>query len=118
MLCPQCGASNNDFADICAKCGASLANVGPYGAPKASSHHAQIPNHLVKAVLATLFCCLPLGIVAIVFAAQVDGQASSGNIEQAQRSSEQANMWGNLSIGLGFGVTVLYILLVAAAGVQ
>jgi hypothetical protein len=28
-----------------------------------------IPNHLVWAILATLFCCLPLGIVSIVYAA-------------------------------------------------
>ena len=36
-------------------------------------------NYLVWAILTTLFCCLPLGIVSIVFAAQVDGKLASGD---------------------------------------
>ena len=28
-----------------------------------------IPNHLVKAIISTICCCIPFGIVAIVFAA-------------------------------------------------
>ena len=39
---------------------------GPGGAPP--------PNHLVWAILSTLFCCLPLGIASIVFAAQVNSK--------------------------------------------
>ena len=37
-----------------------------------------VPNHLVWAILSTLFCCLPLGIVSIVFAAQVNGKLAAG----------------------------------------
>ena len=33
----------------------------------------QVPNHLVWAILATLFCCLPTGIVSIIHAAKVNG---------------------------------------------
>ena len=33
-----------------------------------------VPNYLVQAILTTIFCCLPFGIVAIVFAAQVNGK--------------------------------------------
>ena len=61
-----------------------------------------VPNHLVKAILATGFCCLPLGIVAIVFAAQVNGKLDIGDYAGATIASEQANMYGNISIGLGF----------------
>ena len=38
-------------------------------------------NHLVGAILATLFCCVPFGIVAIVQAAQVNSAYNSGNYD-------------------------------------
>lgn len=61
-----------------------------------------IPNHLVKAIISTVCCgCLPLGIVAIVFAAQVNGKLDAGDYGGAQKASAQANLWGNISIGLG-----------------
>jgi hypothetical protein len=37
--------------------------------PPSSGAPAAVPNYLVLAII-TLFCCLPLGIVAIIFAAQ------------------------------------------------
>ena len=57
------------------------------------SSNEQVPNHLVWAILATLFCCLPLGIVSIVHAAKVDGLRLSGNIAGAREMSEKAKMW-------------------------
>lgn len=50
---------------------------------------AQIPNHLVWAILATLFCCLPGGIVSIVYAAQVNGKIAAGDLAGARDSSDR-----------------------------
>lgn len=79
-----------------------------------------IPNHLVKAILATCFCCLPLGIVAIVFAAQVNGKLDVGDYAGATSASEQANLYGNISIGLGIlpivgGLMIMAIGLIVGA---
>ena len=74
-----------------------------------------IPNHLVKAILATCFCCLPLGIVAIVFAAQVNGKLDIGDYTGATNASQQASLYGNISIGLGF-LPVIGFLAVMALG--
>jgi len=52
-----------------------------------------VPNHLVWAILSTLFCCLPLGVVSIVYAAQVDGRRAAGDIAGAQASSRKAMGW-------------------------
>jgi hypothetical protein len=60
-----------------------------------------IPTYLAQAILCTLFCCLPFGIVAIVFAAQVGSKLSAGDISGAQRSSDQARMWCWISFGVG-----------------
>ena len=49
-----------------------------------------IANHLVWAILVTLFCCLPLGIVAIVYAAKVDSLAAAGQYAQAQEAADKA----------------------------
>lgn len=52
-----------------------------------------VPNHLVWAILTTLFCCLPLGIVSIVYASQVDGKRAAGDIVGARVASQNAKTW-------------------------
>ena len=39
-----------------------------------------IPNHLVEAILVTLCCCVPLGIPAIVYGAQVGPKVAAGDV--------------------------------------
>lgn len=56
-----------------------------------------VPNHLVWAILATLFCCLPLGIVSIVYAAQVDGKRAAGDIAGARQAADSAKLWAIIS---------------------
>ncbi|MBN6152596.1 CD225/dispanin family protein [Xanthomonas sp. AmX2] len=52
-----------------------------------------VPNNLVWAILSTLFCCLPLGVVSIVYAAQVDGKRAAGDVAGAREASRKAGMW-------------------------
>jgi hypothetical protein len=72
------------------------------------------PNYLVGAILSTLFCCLPFGIVSIVFAAQVDSKYGAGDIAGAQRSSENAKTWMIVSIVAGVVAFVFWLALFAA----
>jgi hypothetical protein len=60
--------------------------------PPASSH-VHVPNNLVWAILSTLFCCLPLGIVSIVYAARVDGLRAAGDIDGARDAASKAGRW-------------------------
>ena len=60
-----------------------------------------VPNHLVGAILATIFCCWPLGIPAIVFAARVNGLLARGDLAGAQAASKNANTWVWVSFGIG-----------------
>ena len=75
------------------------------------------PNNLVWAILVTLFCCLPFGIVSIVFAAQVNGKWQAGDVAGAQESSQKARQWAIYGAIAGVIVGVLYIILVVAVGV-
>ena len=98
MHCSTCGARNDDEARFCVDCGQKLEEQeamygggpasAPYGVPGGYPQH--IPNYLVQAILVTIFCCLPLGIVAIIFAAQVNGKVAAGDIAGAQSSSRTA----------------------------
>ena len=59
------------------------------------------PNYLVPSILVTLCCCLIGGIVAIVYAAQVNSKWSAGDYAGARAASANAKMWCWLSFGIG-----------------
>ena len=61
----------------------------PYGGYGAQSAPPP-PNYLVWAILSTILCFLPLGIVSIVFAAQVNSKWAIGDSAGAQNASERA----------------------------
>lgn len=86
----------------------------------ASSEAEQDPgvmpdSGLVWAILATIFCFLPFGIVAIVKASQVSSMWASGQYELAYAAAEASRKWSLWSLITGLIVGVLYGLLVAAA---
>jgi len=62
-------------------------------------------NYLVESILVTIFCCLPLGIVGIVFASQVNSKYDTGDFAGAQKASKQAKQF--MFWGLIAGVVVL-----------
>lgn len=76
-----------------------------------------IPSHMTKAILTTLCCCLPLGIVAIVKASNVSSAVRNGNYEEARTLSEEADTWANRSIVLGIVGGIIYFFISIAAGV-
>lgn len=95
MFCPKCGVKNNDQALMCNQCGEVFQSAATDGqAP-------QIPNYLAQSIIVTLLCCLPLGIPAIVFAAQVNGKVQLGDLTGAREASRKAKMWCWWSMGLG-----------------
>ena len=89
----------------------------PYGAGMGGAPPFPKPStNLVGAILATFFCCLPTGIAAIVYAAQVDSRWNGGDWHGALESSRKARLWSNISLGLGLLVTVAYVALTAVGG--
>lgn len=62
----------------------------------------QLPaSHMVWSILVTILCCLPLGIVAIIYSSKVSAANSVGDIEKARRMANRADWFIILSIVLG-----------------
>jgi hypothetical protein len=68
-------------------------------------------NWLVESILVTILCCLIPGIVAIVYATQVNTKWNNGDYEGARRASRDAGLWTKISFFIGLGLLVLGILL-------
>lgn len=79
--------------------------------PDSPGSHDKVPNYLVPAILSAV-CCFPLGIISIIFAAQVNGKVAAGDVTGALDSSKKAKMFSYIFLGLGILVWGGYLLLV------
>ena len=71
-----------------------------------------VPNYLWPSIGATLCCCAPLGIPAIVFASRVDAYKASGDRAAAEEASNKAKMWALAA----FGVSILFWIAIFCTG--
>ncbi len=83
--------------------------------PVVSGSGPIIPNYLWQSIVVTIFCCWPLGIPAIVYAAKVDGLKSRGDIAGAMAASASAKNWCMIALGLGIAALVLWLVFVGVA---
>jgi Interferon-induced transmembrane protein len=74
-------------------------------------------NYLVWAILTTILCCLPFGIVSIVYAAKVDNLYYNGQYEEAAEKAKSAKTWAIVSAGSGLLILILYVIFVVMLGV-
>jgi hypothetical protein len=136
MFCPQCGTNNDPAARHCSQCGAALQPSQPaaplpvappppayippaayqnapqnaFGAPLAPG---TVPNYMVQSVLVTLCCCLPLGIVGIVKAGEVNNRLAVGDYDGALKASKTVKTCLWIGVGLNIAGWIVYGILVA-----
>ncbi|MCV7195640.1 CD225/dispanin family protein [Mycobacterium angelicum] len=76
-------------------------------------------NYLVWAILVTVLCCLPFGIVSIVNATKVSGLWAQGRYAEAQAASASAKKWAIIGaiagVVVGVVVGIIYVVLIAVA---
>ncbi|HEY0004025.1 MAG TPA: CD225/dispanin family protein [Pyrinomonadaceae bacterium] len=84
--------------------------------PPPQTAPGNIPNYLVPAILVTLFCCLPTGVVSIIYASQVSGKVAAGDIQGAMAASKNAKTWMFVSMGLWVVLIVVYIIMMVLLG--
>jgi len=72
-----------------------------------------IPTYLWQSIVATVLCCMPFGVVAIVYAAKVDSLIAVGDYVGAQSASKSAKTWVGVSVGIFLLLFVGYFGLIA-----
>ncbi|MGO1244153.1 MAG: CD225/dispanin family protein [Sphingobacterium sp.] len=55
-------------------------------------------NYLVETILTTIFCCWPLGIPSIIYAARVEKKFYRGDIAGSEIDSANAKKWMTINI--------------------
>lgn len=103
MYCKKCGTQNEDNAWKCVKCGEILQGAEP--------QTVKVSNYLTTAIISAIVCCVPLGIVAIIYASQVNTKLIAGDIEGAKQSSKNAKMWCWITFISGLVVGIVYVLI-------
>ena len=115
--CPDCGNQVSSEATSCPNCGKPLNK--PFEAPEAKQESNNEPppkTWLIESILATIFCCLPFGIVGIIYAAKVESSWYAGRKEIALNASKSAKTWTLVALFSGITAVVLYIILVVIIG--
>lgn len=100
--CPRCQASIPAGVHYCPNCGAPAVPPQPENAPP-------IKNYMTEAILVTLFCCLPFGVVAIINASQVEGHQRSGNYHAALTAADTAAKYVRWSLLSWVALVAVYL---------
>jgi hypothetical protein len=101
-------SSFNEFAGVMPAATAPVASTSYAGV---AGVQPAVPNYLWQSIVVTACCCLPFGIVAIVFAAQVNSKLAAGDVQGAMASSRKANMWCWIAFGLGLVSNLAFVAL-------
>ncbi|MBL7500716.1 CD225/dispanin family protein [Frankia nepalensis] len=89
---------------------------GGFGGPPPGG--MPIPNYLWQSIVTTVLCCLPAGVIALVYSTRVQPKQQMGDIQGALEASKKAKTWCIVSAavaGAGILLYVLYIIIVVVA---
>lgn len=115
--CRECGTELADESRFCPRCGRSQAGsaADPYRGPScpADTNPARYDrpnNYLVLGIIATVLCCVPLGLVSVIYGAKVDILWDAGKYEEAAIKSRKARNWAIWTLCL---MPVIYLIYIA-----
>ena len=117
--CPQCGKPIADDVAFCPNCGASLKTT-VQAQPQAAQTQPADPgtkpdNHLVWSIITILFCCMPLGVYALILGNDVNNLWNAGRYAEARDKADKSkkmNLIGLIIGGIGWFIYVIYMVVV------
>ena len=114
MNCPRCGKENLGNANYCEVCGEKLDdNVTQVQNNSSLQAKPQIKDYMVFSILTTIFCCIPFGIIAIVYSSKVSKLIAVGDFEGASNASRNSKIWNIAALVSGIVLGIICILLYA-----
>ena len=90
------------------------ANNGTYGWPQKPINGT---TYLIFAIISTILCCLPLGIVAIVYASKINSLQRNGDYAGAQNAAKKAKMFTIIGTVAALVVSIFYIIFAVVIGI-
>lgn len=86
-------------------------NVPP-NIDKNSTADSKMPKTwLLESILVTVFCCLPLGIVGIIYASKVSSLWQMKHYAEAIETSDKAKVWTKWGLMITLIILLIYVLL-------
>ena len=119
-FCSKCGQPIAEGVSFCSSCGAPIgnsANVNSNFNQSFNQINNTVPpdNYLAWAIITTVLCCLPFGIVAIVYSSKVNGLWIAGHTREALEAAKSAKTWSIVSASVGAAVIIIYLIFVVVA---
>ena len=115
MFCKQCGAQVPDGASFCTQCGYPQGDQQPNlttAAPPVDliANPQSFNDYLGRNVLSTFCCCMPLGVVGIVFSINAGSARDRGDWTAAQKNARYAKYCFWTALLLGFLTWIMLII--------
>ena len=70
-----------------------------------------IKHYLVESILILACCCTPIGIIGLIYGAQVQARLAEEEYEQARIASEKARKWFKIGLYIGIVANLLSVIL-------
>ena len=100
MFCYKCGKENEDNSNYCYSCGTKLNN------------YVEVANHLLGAVIVTVFCFSLTGIIAIIFSLLVDKYNKLQDEITAGKFAKLSLIFIWISFGIGIFLWIIIIFVI------
>lgn len=102
MYCPNCGTELRNTSSFCDHCGTEVS--GPAATAPSPT------TVLVFSILSTVFCCVPFGIVGVVYAALAMGRHSARDFAASEQYRRNAKTWSWVAFGCGVVFVVIWMM--------
>ena len=71
-------------------------------------------NYMVFAILTTVFCCVPFGVLAIIYASKVNSLWAMGQYDAAYYNAGKAKLWSIVAAAVGAIFIIAYVYFLSA----
>lgn len=72
--------------------------------------------YLILSIISTLCCCIPLGIVAIIYSAKTSSLLAGGRQDEARKAAKTAKIWIIIAFAVGILLDIIAFIFVFVMG--